>query len=80
MGHLREQAFRSHYDCIYRYLRRRRHDNHEADELAQTVFVEAAARLDDLRHGATPVLAWLYTRSRSAGWPIVPAPRLVETR
>lgn len=25
------------------------------------VFVEAAARLDDFRPGATPVLAWLYT-------------------
>jgi RNA polymerase sigma-70 factor, ECF subfamily len=58
---LREQAFRRHYDRIYRYLRRRTHSDDEAEELAQTVFVEAAARLDRFTPGATPVLAWLYT-------------------
>jgi len=61
VGDLREQAFRRHYDRIYRYLRRRTDDDHEAEELAQMVFVEAAARLDDFKPGATPVLAWLYT-------------------
>ena len=61
VGDLREQAFRRHYDRIYRYLRRRTHDDHEAEELAQMVFVEAAARLDDFKPGAAPVLAWLYT-------------------
>jgi RNA polymerase sigma-70 factor (ECF subfamily) len=58
---LREQAFRRHYDRIYRYLRRRTHSDDEAEELAQIVFVEAAARLEHFKPGATPVLAWLYT-------------------
>ncbi|HET8741633.1 MAG TPA: RNA polymerase sigma factor [Gaiella sp.] len=61
VGDVREQAFRRHYDRIYRYLRHRTHDDHEAEELAQMVFVEAAARLEQFKPGATPVLAWLYT-------------------
>ena len=58
---LSEQAFRRHYARIYRYLRRRTPTDEEADELAQSVFVQAAARLDGAKPGATPVLAWLYT-------------------
>lgn len=58
---LREQAFRRHYARIYRYLRRRTDSDDEAEELAQSVFVEAAARLDRVKPGAAPVLAWLYT-------------------
>ena len=61
MDDLREQAFRRHYHRIYRYLRRRTHTDDEAEELAQMVFVEAAARLEHFKPGATPVLGWLYT-------------------
>lgn len=61
MDDLREQAFRRHYDRVYRYLRRRTRSADEAEELAQMVFVEAAARLEHFKPGTTPVLAWLYT-------------------
>jgi RNA polymerase sigma-70 factor, ECF subfamily len=58
---LRESAFRRHYAQIYRYVRRRSATHEDAEDLAQMVFVEAAARLDQFKPGATPVLAWLYT-------------------
>ena len=55
-----EAAFRRHYGDVYRYLRRRTRDHHEAEELTQRVFVDAAANLD----GAESPLAWLYTVAR----------------
>jgi RNA polymerase sigma-70 factor (ECF subfamily) len=58
---LRESAFRRHYTQIYRYVRRRSATHEDAEDLAQMVFVEAAARLEHFKPGATPVLAWLYT-------------------
>jgi RNA polymerase sigma-70 factor, ECF subfamily len=58
---LRESAFRRHYAQVYRYIRRRTGSDEEAEEIAQIVFVDAAARLHHFRPGATPVLAWLYT-------------------
>jgi RNA polymerase sigma-70 factor (ECF subfamily) len=58
---LRESAFRRHYAQIYRYVRRRSATHEDAEDLAQMVFVEAAARLEQFKPGATPVLAWLYT-------------------
>jgi RNA polymerase sigma-70 factor, ECF subfamily len=58
---LRESAFRRHYTQVYRYIRRRTRSDEEAEEIAQVVFVDAAARLEHFRPGATPVLAWLYT-------------------
>lgn len=56
-----ERAFRSHYAQVFRYLRRRTASDDEAEELAQAVFADAAARLEAFKPGATPVLAWLYT-------------------
>lgn len=61
MDDLRESAFRRHYTQIYRYVRRRSATHEDAEDLAQMVFVEAAARLDQFKPGGTPVLAWLYT-------------------
>ena len=61
MDDLAGRAFRRHYAQIYRYLRRRTGSDDEAEELAQAVFADAAARLESFRPGATPVLAWLYT-------------------
>jgi RNA polymerase sigma factor (sigma-70 family) len=52
-----ERAFRRHYGEIYRYVRRRAHDHHDAEDLAQQVFADAAAALRD---DARPPLAWLY--------------------
>jgi RNA polymerase sigma-70 factor (ECF subfamily) len=58
---LAELAFRRHHAQIYRYLRRRTGDPHRAEDLAQEVFVDAAAALSrgDLRPAS--MLAWLYT-------------------
>jgi RNA polymerase sigma factor (sigma-70 family) len=55
-----EAAFRRHYGDVYRYLRRRTRNHHEAEELAQRVFADAAASLD----GAETPLAWLYAVAR----------------
>jgi len=56
-----EEAFRRHYAQVFRYLRRRVPSDHEAEDLAQIVFVDAARRLEDFKSGDAPVLAWLYT-------------------
>jgi RNA polymerase sigma factor (sigma-70 family) len=53
-----DRAFRRHYGNVYRYVRRRTHDHHRAEELTQQVFVDAAA---SLRETGSPPLAWLYT-------------------
>lgn len=52
-------AFREHRQTIYRYLLRRTRDTHQAEELTQRVFVDAATAL---ARGDTPdsLLAWLY--------------------
>jgi RNA polymerase sigma-70 factor (ECF subfamily) len=42
-------------------MRRRTPDDHQAEELTQTVFADAARDLERFKPGATPVLAWLYT-------------------
>lgn len=53
------EAFRLHFQQIYRYLLRKTGSAHEAEELAQRVFADAAATFDA---GDPPdsVLAWLY--------------------
>jgi RNA polymerase sigma-70 factor, ECF subfamily len=52
-----EGAFRRHYVEIYRYVRRRTRDPHQAEELTQQVFADAAA---SLRCDGRPPIAWLY--------------------
>ena len=42
-------------------IRRRTPDDFEAEDVAQSVFLDAAQRLGDFKPGASPVLAWLYT-------------------
>ena len=59
-----EDAYRRHYAQVYDFLRRRTRDPDAAEELAQTVFADAAAGLERFRPGTTPVLAWLYTVAR----------------
>jgi RNA polymerase sigma-70 factor, ECF subfamily len=58
-----ERAFKRHYAEIFRFLRRRTASADEAEELAQTVFAEAAARLPALP-ATSSVLGWLYTVAR----------------
>ncbi len=57
-------AFRRHYEQVYRFLRRRTGSDEAAEDLAQAVFVTAAARLRQLEQDGPPVLAWLYTVAR----------------
>lgn len=56
---LAEQAYRRHYGQVYRFLRRRTGSHHEAEELAQRVFADAAAALSS-RNPPDSLLAWLY--------------------
>ena len=57
-------AFQRHYAQIVRYLRRRTRSDEDAEDLAQAVFADAAARLEALSPAAPPPLAWLYTVAR----------------
>jgi RNA polymerase sigma-70 factor (ECF subfamily) len=61
MDDLAASAFRSHYDDVFRFVRRRTSSDDEAAEITQSVFAQAAARLDPVRQGSRPLLAWLYT-------------------
>jgi RNA polymerase sigma factor (sigma-70 family) len=58
---LAEKAFRDHYDQVFRFVRRQTASDEDAEDIAQMVFADAAARLDDFKPGSSPVLAWLYT-------------------
>jgi RNA polymerase sigma-70 factor (ECF subfamily) len=49
------------YGELFRFVRRRTASNAEAEEITQSVFAQAAARLDAVKQGSTPPLAWLYT-------------------
>ena len=61
MNDLADDAFRRHYADIYRFVRRRTRDHHDAEELTQQVFADAAA---SLRADGRPPLAWLYAVAR----------------
>jgi RNA polymerase sigma-70 factor (ECF subfamily) len=49
------------YEELLRFVRRRTASDAEAEEITQSVFVQAAARLDAVKQGSAPPLAWLYT-------------------
>lgn len=55
-----EQAYRRHGGRIYRYLLHRTGNHHDAEELTQQVFADAAAALS-APHPPDSVLSWLYT-------------------
>lgn len=55
-----EAVFRRHRTQIYRYLLRRTGDHHAAEDLAQDVFVDAAAMLERAQESPRSMLAWLY--------------------
>lgn len=54
-----ETAFRRHYGDVYRFLLRRTGDPHEAEELGQRVFADAAAAEQQLEQDRRPLLPWL---------------------
>jgi RNA polymerase sigma factor (sigma-70 family) len=62
MNDVAERAFRDHYANVVSFLRRRTRTSEEAEELAQAVFAQAAARLTP--NGRASVPAWLYTVAR----------------
>lgn len=56
---LAEEAFRLHHDQVHRYLLRRTGSYHDAEELTQQVFVDAAAALST-SYPPDSLLAWLF--------------------
>ena len=50
-----------HYRAIYRFVRRRSSSREDAEDVTQTVFVEAAANLTRVYADGRSPLAWLYT-------------------
>ena len=60
MSDLVERAYRRHYADVYRFLRRRTGDPDRSEDLAQEVFVAAAAALPTMEERGS-VLPWLYT-------------------
>lgn len=56
-----EIAFRAHYEQVLRFVRRRTASPEDAEDIVQSVFADASARLNEFQPGETPVLAWLYT-------------------
>lgn len=54
-------AFERYSRQVYRFLLKRTRDHHEAEELTQRVFAEAAECLGRSTNRPTNVLAWLYT-------------------
>lgn len=55
-----DASFREHRESVHRYLLRRTRDRHEAEELTQRVFVDAAAALSNPTCNPDSMLAWLY--------------------
>jgi RNA polymerase sigma-70 factor, ECF subfamily len=60
---LAERAFRLHYRDVLRFVRRRTATEHEAEEVTQAVFAQAAERLEASQDSAA-LRGWLYTVAR----------------
>jgi RNA polymerase sigma-70 factor, ECF subfamily len=58
--------YRRHFDPIYRYLRARLVDEADAEDLAETVFLQAFRSLDRYRERGHPFSAYLYRIARNA--------------
>jgi len=56
-----ERDLARHYRTIYRFVRRRSGSREDAEDMTQTVFVEAAANLTRVYADGRSPLAWLYT-------------------
>ena len=55
-----EEVYRSYRGHVYRFLLRKTGDPHEAEELTQRVFVDAATALNKEAPPPDSLLAWLY--------------------
>jgi RNA polymerase sigma-70 factor (ECF subfamily) len=55
-----EHAYRDYRGHVYRFLLRRTRNSHEAEELTQRVFADAASALED-EEPPRSLLSWLYT-------------------
>jgi RNA polymerase sigma-70 factor (ECF subfamily) len=64
MGDGGKRSLAADYDDVYRFVRRRSASDEDAEDITQTVFAAAAARMDDLSNDSRPLLAWLYTVAR----------------
>ena len=56
-----ERDLARHYRAIYRFVRRRSTSRQDAEDVTQSVFVEAAANLSRVYAEGRSPLAWLYT-------------------
>jgi RNA polymerase sigma-70 factor (ECF subfamily) len=56
-----ERDLARHYRTIYRFVRRRSSSREDAEDVTQTVFVEAAANLTRVYADGRSPLAWLFT-------------------
>jgi RNA polymerase sigma factor (sigma-70 family) len=61
MGDLVASTLQARYDEVFRFVRRYTRSDGEAEEITQSVFAQAAARLDAVKPCSPPPLAWLYT-------------------
>jgi RNA polymerase sigma factor (sigma-70 family) len=61
MEDLVEPTLDERYAELFRFVRRRTVSGSEAEEITQSVFAQAAARLDAVKEGLPPPLEWLYT-------------------
>jgi RNA polymerase sigma-70 factor, ECF subfamily len=60
-GDAAQLAFERYSRHVYRFLLKRTRDHHDAEELTQRVFAEAAEALQRSTSRPSNVLAWLYT-------------------
>jgi len=63
MSDAADEAFRRHYEAVYRFVRSRA-GRHDAEEITQDVFVAAVVALGEARVESPPPLQWLYTVAR----------------
>lgn len=61
MGDPVASTLQARYDEVFRFVRRHTRSDGEAEEITQSVFAQAAARLDAVKPCSPPSLAWLYT-------------------
>ena len=69
MDDLAASALQARYDEVLRFVRRHAPSDVDPEEITQSVFAQAAARLDTARSASPPPVAWLYT---------VPQRRLID--
>jgi RNA polymerase sigma-70 factor (ECF subfamily) len=56
-----QEAFERYSQHVYRFLLKRTGNHHDAEELTQRVFAEAAETLSDRNEAPASLLGWLYT-------------------